>query len=198
MSAVVTKRPKTIPFAEISLLRRPVSETHHLVPNQGSWTEAEYFRLDEDCLLEFTDGTIEVLPMANPRHQRIVLFLYRLLYEDVMSRGLGDVIVAPMPVRIGSKKLREPDIAFLSDEHSDLEEAECWAGADLVVEVVSKGDPKRALVQKRKEYALAGISEYWIVQQGIRRAGVELEGSVVPRTEIPAWRHRDLSAIGGF
>lgn len=164
MSAVATKRPKTICFADLSLLRRPVSETLHLVPNQGNWTESEYFELDEGCLLEFTNGTIEVLPMANPRHQRIAFFLHRLLYEFVTSRGLGDVIGAPMPVRVGSKKLREPDIAFLADEHADLEEEECWAGADLVVEVVSKGDPKRDLVQKRKEYAEAGISEYWIVQ----------------------------------
>ena len=164
MSAVVTKPATSFRFADLSLERRPVSETLEFVPNQGNWSEDEYLRLDEGCLLEFTNGTIEVLPMANPRHQRIALFLYRLLHEFVMSRGLGDVVVAPMPVRIGSKKYREPDIAFLSDDHVDLEEAECWAGADLVVEVVSKGDPKRDLVQKRKEYAKAGISEYWIVQ----------------------------------
>lgn len=164
MSAVATKHPKSIRFADLSLLRRPVSETLSLVPNQGNWTEREYFRLDEGCLLEFTEGLVEVLPMANPQHQRIVLFLYRLLHEFVMSRGLGEVIVAPMPVRVASQKLREPDIAFLSQEHSDLEELECWGGADLVVEVVSEGDPKRDLVQKRKEYAQAGISEYWIIQ----------------------------------
>ena len=164
MSAVVTKSSTSIRFADLSFEGRPVSETLELVPNQGNWSEEEYLLLDEGCLLEFTNGTIEVLPMPNPRHQRIALFLYRLLHEFVLSRGLGDVVAAPMPVRIGSKKYREPDIAFLSDDHAELEEAECWAGADLVVEVVSKGDPKRDLVQKRKEYAKAGISEYRIVQ----------------------------------
>ncbi len=36
-------------------------------------------------------------------------------------------------------------------------------GADLVVEVVSKNDPKRDLETKLREYAAAGIPEYWIV-----------------------------------
>ena len=38
-----------------------------------------------------------------------------------------------------------------------------WTGADLVVEVVSPDDSKRNLVRKRREYARAGIPEYWIV-----------------------------------
>ena len=36
-------------------------------------------------------------------------------------------------------------------------------GADLVVEVVSPDDPARDLVDKRTDYAEAGIPEYWIV-----------------------------------
>ena len=38
-----------------------------------------------------------------------------------------------------------------------------WTGADLVIEVVSPDDPQRDLVTKRREYAQAGIPEYWIV-----------------------------------
>ena len=163
MPAVVTTKP-SIRYADLQKGYRRKRGVADVIREEGSWSEEEYFDLDEGCLLEFTHGNVEVLPMANPSHQRIVSFLFRLLHEFVMSRGLGDVLVAPMPVRIGSKKYREPDIAFLSDDHVDLEEAECWAGADLVVEVVSPGDPKRDLVQKRKEYAKAGISEYWIVQ----------------------------------
>ena len=41
-----------------------------------------------------------------------------------------------------------------------------WTGADLVVEVVSPDDPSRDFVQKRGDYAEAGIPEYWIVEPG--------------------------------
>lgn len=48
-------------------------------------------------------------------------------------------------------------------ENSDRRNNEYWDGADLVVEVVSESDPDRELIDKRKEYAAAGIREYWIV-----------------------------------
>jgi Uma2 family endonuclease len=38
-----------------------------------------------------------------------------------------------------------------------------WLGADMVVEIVSADDPERDTKVKRKEYAQAGIPEYWIV-----------------------------------
>jgi Uma2 family endonuclease len=49
--------------------------------------------------------------------------------------------------------------------HSDRIGEEFWTGADLVMEVVSGDDKdcRRDLVTKRREYARAGIPEYWIV-----------------------------------
>jgi Uma2 family endonuclease len=38
-----------------------------------------------------------------------------------------------------------------------------WTGADLVAEVVSKDKPSRDLQVKKRDYAQAGIPEYWIV-----------------------------------
>ncbi len=41
--------------------------------------------------------------------------------------------------------------------------AQYVSGADLVMEVVSPDDPDRDTETKRKEYARAGIREYWII-----------------------------------
>jgi Uma2 family endonuclease len=38
-----------------------------------------------------------------------------------------------------------------------------WTGADLALEVVSEDKPERDLVDKRGDYAEAGVPEYWIV-----------------------------------
>lgn len=38
-----------------------------------------------------------------------------------------------------------------------------WLGTDLVAEIVSPDRPERDLVDKRADYAEAGIPEYWIV-----------------------------------
>jgi Uma2 family endonuclease len=62
-------------------------------------------------------------------------------------------------------KFREPDVIYMSSKHAARRHKEFWEGADLVMEVVS-GDAKdrtRDWKTKPKEYAAAGIPEYWIV-----------------------------------
>ncbi len=162
---IASQKPaSTVRVPDINAWRRPAWDIAYLFPDQGQWSEDEYLDLDGGCLIEFTDGNIEVLPMPSPMHQRISFWLQMQLHQFVRSRELGDVVAAPMPVRIGSGKFREPDLAYLSSDHADWESDRCWNGADLVVEIVSESDPKRDLVKKRSEYARAGIAEYWIVQ----------------------------------
>jgi Uma2 family endonuclease len=52
---------------------------------------------------------------------------------------------------------------FLSNARSEHATDAFAQGADLVIEVVSPDDPRRDLEIKRREYAQAGIPEYWIV-----------------------------------
>lgn len=63
----------------------------------------------------------------------------------------GTIRFVPLRLRLWPGKFREPDIMLLR------------CAADLVVEVVSENDPERDLSTKRREYAQAGIPEYWIV-----------------------------------
>jgi len=53
----------------------PGWEVALLFPAQGEWSEDDYLWLTDHtrCLVEFTDGHIEVLPMPTDAHQRIVL-----------------------------------------------------------------------------------------------------------------------------
>ena len=66
-------------------------------------------------------------------------------------------------MQISPGKYREPDLVFMLREHADRMGEQFWDGADLVMEVVSPDGRKRDLEVKRREYAQAGISEYWIV-----------------------------------
>jgi Uma2 family endonuclease len=141
----------------------PAWEVAHLFPPQGQWTESEYLALATNHLVELADGKLEVLPMPTELHQEIVLLLYESLLLFIRPRQLGKLLVAPLRVRVGQAKFREPDIVFMLAENSDRRGNEYWNGADLVVEVVSDSDPDRDLIDKRKEYAAAGIREYWIV-----------------------------------
>ncbi|SRR6266478_568795 len=148
-----------------------------LFPPQGSWSEEEYLALDGNWIVEFSDGHIEVPPMPTTSHQLMVVYLYGLL--NVFGRGLGTALIAALPVRLRPEMFREPDVVFMLKKHARRIGEEFWQGADLVMEVVSgnKEDRRRDLVTKRKEYARAGIPEYWIVDPREERVLVlRLEG----------------------
>jgi Uma2 family endonuclease len=135
-----------------------------LAPLQGLWTEQQYLRLTEQTnhLIEFTDGSIEVLPMPTSRHQTILLLLYERFKTAVQPIG-GKVLVAPLRLRLRPGKFRDPDILLLRSAGDPRYQDAFWIGADLVVEVVSPDRPERDTEEKVRDYAEAGIPEYWIV-----------------------------------
>jgi Uma2 family endonuclease len=142
----------------------PTWEIACLYPKQGAWTEADYLSLQTNHPIELSEGCLEFLPMPTFYHQDLVAFVYQQLWAFVVKHNLGRVNFAPLRVRTGKGTYREPDVVFVKPErvksvHSAPD------GADLVVEVVSPGEESRDrdLEIKRKEYALCGISEYWIV-----------------------------------
>jgi Uma2 family endonuclease len=71
--------------------------------------------------------------------------------------------VAPVRLRVRTGRYRESDLLLLLSANDPRRSNRYWTGADLVLEVVSPDDPQRDLVRKRREYARAGIPEYWIV-----------------------------------
>jgi Uma2 family endonuclease len=134
------------------------------LPEQGQWTEEDYLWLT-DCtnrLVEFTDGKLEPLPMPTKKHQILLKFLFSALNAFLDPRG-GMVLFAVLRLRLRSGRFREPDLLAVLDAHDSRCQDRFWTGADLLAEVVCKDNPARDLVLKKREYAQAGIPEYWIV-----------------------------------
>jgi Uma2 family endonuclease len=187
----------------------PVWDIALLFPAQGAWTEEDYLGLDTNRLIEFDNGFVEILPMPTLFHQLIVKFLFTSLDEYVRARKIGDVLFAPLPIRLWPGKLREPDVIYLrparlSNLHGQPD------GADLVMEVVSEGKENRDrdLEIKPKEYAQAGIAEYWIVdperqeirvlrleQSGYREHGIFRIGQIARSDLLPDFQVDVLAAL---
>lgn len=131
---------------------------------QGLWSVEQYLALTRQTnrLIEFTDGVIEVLPMPTRKHQAISLFLVLAFLAFVRPRG-GIVLYAPLRMQVRPGAFREPDIVLLCDARDPRNQNEFWLGADLVAEIVSPDHPERDTVEKPRDYAQAGIPEYWIV-----------------------------------
>ncbi len=135
-----------------------------LLPPQGQWSEEDYLWLTDRAArpIELRDGAIEVLPLSIDNHQGIVFLFARLLFASLDPRG-GVVRFSPLRLRLREARYREPDLLALRDSHDPRRGERYWRGADWVLEVVSPDKPERDLVEKRHDYAEAGIAEYWIV-----------------------------------
>lgn len=142
----------------------PAWDVALLYPEQGEWSIDEYLDLPGNRLIEYTNGYIEFLPMPTTTHQWMVWLFHQLLQQFAWPH-LGLALFAPLRVRVGKRKFREPDVAFMFNDHKDRIADEYWTGADLAMEVVSPGAKarKRDLIDKPKDYARAGIGEYWII-----------------------------------
>jgi Uma2 family endonuclease len=142
----------------------PVWELAMMSPRQGDWTEEDYLAVEQYAFVELVDGCLEFLPLPTPYHQLIAQFLARRLEAIVPSRYPGRVLQAPCPVRLWPARMREPDVFYVRPEQiPDLKRPP--DGAELAVEIVSEGaaNRQRDLVDKRADYARAGVREYWIV-----------------------------------
>ncbi len=156
----------------------PAWELAYCYPAQGDWSEEDYLELSQKHRVELIDGCIEVLPMATIFHQLLADYLHSLLKSYLASSAppelrRGRALFAPLPVRLGSRRFRDPDILYLRPER--LKELHGQPdGADLVVEIVSEGkvNRDRDFITKRTEYASASIQEYWIVDPESRTVTV--------------------------
>ncbi len=155
----VTSHPTAAPTSQEAL----ESLLSDILPPQGAWSDDAYLWLSDHTNrpIELTDGHIQDLPIPTFIHQAILLFLYGLFHDHVTPRG-GVVMVAALRMRIRPAKFREPDLLLLRDCDDPRGQNRYWMGADLVVEIVSPDNPGRDLVEKRIDYAEAGIPEYWI------------------------------------
>ena len=150
----------------------PLAELH---PEQGHWTAEDYLALTDSTnrLIEFTEGRLDFLPMPTEQHQAVLKYLFLALHTFVTQHQLGMVHFAALRIQIDDERFREPDLLFLKEEHFAVKRGNrFWTGADLVMEVVSPDNPERDWEQKRRDYAEAGIGEYWIVDPQQRRIAV--------------------------
>jgi Uma2 family endonuclease len=128
-------------------------------------TYKEYEALPADGRrYELHAGELSVIPAPVPRHQRILASLNEVVRQHVKSRGLGEVLFAPIDVILDDTTIVQPDLVYLEPGRGGLVSDRGIEGApSLVVEVLS---PSTTLIDrstKRQLYARYGVPYYWIV-----------------------------------
>ncbi len=184
--------------SESAQTRRPRvgPDRHGLAMPFEEFVEADF---EEGWLYELARGVVAVTEVPGIHHGRIVLRLTELfVLYDVAHRGIIDYQAGGAECRLrfeGMKSDRHPDRAiYLRSEPKGPRPWERWR-PEIVVEVVSASGQDRDYIEKREEYLVEGIREYWILDPKRRRMlvllnrGTEWEELVVAeeatyRTEL--------------
>jgi Uma2 family endonuclease len=145
------------------------------------WSDEAYLVFSEtfNRLLELSDGQLLVLSMPSLKHQTILLEFVATAKTWLKNHDAGSVVMAPHPIRLWPGKYREPDAMIWLAAHRDRMGERESGLPDLALEIVSPGNEPHDTETKFREYAQAGIPEYWIVQPATQRLSVYvLEGRV--------------------
>jgi len=137
-----------------------VSDTHHA----GGWTIDDLENTPDDGYrYQIADGSLIVTPPPHGPHVRVNTYLRQVLHRQapesliVLDCGAGIDIHKRTTCYIPDVMVvHEPAFRLLADVFQP-------ADVLLVAEILSPGNRGIDLVQKRHDYAAAGIPRYWIV-----------------------------------
>ena len=130
-------------------------------------TYQEYLDLPEmKARYSIVDGELVVEVTPTPSHQALLLELLLKLSPFVREHHLGKVFVAPLDIVIRRKPLRtrQPDLMFISHwRRSAIGQQVIEGGPDLVIEILSPSNTRRAVEEKLLDYQVVGVREAWVI-----------------------------------
>ena len=107
----------------------------------GAWTEDLYFALPEtNHVIELSAGKLIIPDTPTRAHQRLVLALgsnLRQWNRERFASDMGEVVIAPYPIRLAEGIVREPDVAYYVAVHLDRLEEQRGGPPDVAMEVLS-------------------------------------------------------------
>jgi len=119
---------------------------------------------DDGLRREILEGELYVTPPPTVTHQRVSREIEFLLLTYLRKHASGEVLDAPVGMRLSDEDVLEPDIlVVLHGGLATIDERAVLGPADVVIEILSPGTAKRDLGAKRRIYEAAGVREYWIV-----------------------------------
>jgi Uma2 family endonuclease len=143
-------------------------------------TARQFLQLGEDppgVRLELVDGEIAVSPSPIPAHGYTVIRLAAMLSQHIEKRKLGR-LYPDIDTIFGKYDVRRPDLLYFSKGRTHLIGEKAMEGPpDLCIEVLSPSSVTIDRRDKFKQYAKAGVENYWIVDPEART----IEGHILMR-----------------
>ncbi len=174
----------------------------HTYPAPGTATEKDLLKAvaRSGLICELIDGTLVEKPKAcyeSMLAAALIHFIY--LYLD--ENNLGSVMGEAGFLKIMGGQVRAPDVSFIRWEllpGPDSPKPAIYALApDLAVEILSKGNTKREMKRKLRDYFKSGVRLVWYIEPKTRTAraytaelkwtDIASEGSLVGADVLPGF-----------
>jgi len=163
-------------------------------------SEEEFYSEEyEGSPYEYLDGELVVCEPVSTVHDDVGGFLYTIMRNVFEERGDGLVKGSRFPMRLDPKWSPEPDVTVVRAENVHRIGAQRIEGpADLVIEVASPGDVRRALRLKLPRYRQARIPEIWVVDPYTRSVRVETPETPENAVRVVTAGRLDSAVFPGF
>jgi Uma2 family endonuclease len=115
---------------------------------------------NQDKRLELEDGVIIEMGASSPANSVTAMRIGHFLNAFVIPRDLGYVTGADGGFKLASKRVRQPDVGFISKARSPKLPKRFEVAPDLAVEIVS---PDEDIFKKARQYLHAGTHMVWAV-----------------------------------
>ncbi len=118
----------------------------------------------EGMHVEWVNGVVIQMPSIDERHDALVRFFEILFSAYLELTGGGRIVGDPMVMKLANvPSSRAPDVqVLLPDRVQQLKKNQVIGPASLVIEVVSPGSQRQDREDKKREYELGGVPEYWL------------------------------------
>lgn len=129
-------------------------------------TGMEAFELmPEGTFCQLINDVLIMSPAPTPNHQSALGIIYEEISKLVRTQKLGKVFFSPVDVYLNDNNVFQPDIVFISQDRSEIIDWKkgIMGAPDLVIEILSKGNEKYDLNEKKTVYEVSGVQEYWVI-----------------------------------
>jgi Uma2 family endonuclease len=135
-------------------------------PGLGTEEDVTWFDDHKDKLYELVDGVL-VEKVIGTYESLLAVEIARLLGNFVRRHKLGAILGADGTLKLAPRLVRIPDVCFISKEkfpQGKYPRKAIWTVApDLAVEVLSKGNTKKEMSDKLRDYFKTGTRLVWYV-----------------------------------
>jgi Uma2 family endonuclease len=145
-------------------LPQKVEAMRRVLESEGERRLRFYAEMKESQKVEFINGRVIMQSPAKFRHIDVSDRIQSLLYAYVEARRLGVVTHEKMLISL-TRNDYEPDVSFFRAEKAAdfTPEQMRFPAPDFIAEVLSPSTESYDRRIKFRDYALHGVSEYWIV-----------------------------------